>query len=214
MKIYKSIPFMLFLYLSLIQTDLIFSDENALPDEALARLQDQIHPQPIRTFTLLPQNQLVTADIKGNVLLWDWKKRKQLKKIAVVNRGVPELASSSDGSLLAAACYDGHIRVWEMKTGKEKYTILAHKRAPLSVSFSPDGRTLASGGERGGIRLWDISTGKEIRKWDSPKGSDWINALAFSHDGSMLAATHVRAITHVWDVKTGKKNTINENSAQ
>lgn len=186
-----------------------YEEVNSLPDEALGRLFEKELPKEpklnfsTRTLTVLPDHRLVTSDIKGTVKLWNWKDKRKLKNIASIPREIGRVASSPDGSLLAAACYDGQIRVWEMKTLKLKYSMYAHKRVPLRVCFSSNGKFLASGGEEGGIRLWDSATGKSIRRWKAHSGES-IYSMAFSPDDTMLATTHLRAVSHVWRVKDGK----------
>src|SRR5438270_13795389 len=74
------------------------------------------------------------------------------------------VASSPDGSLLAAGCADGTVRFCDPATGRPVARLTGHADAVGAVAFSRDGGRLASASYDKTIRVWDVADRKEIRK--------------------------------------------------
>jgi serine/threonine protein kinase/WD40 repeat protein len=103
--------------------------------------------------------------------------------------GVPAVAFSRDGRLLASASKDHSLRLWDGVTGQLRYECPGHATAIEAVAFSPDNRLVASGDIFGGIRLWDTTTGNLVAKNSptaDPPGQIW--RLQFAPSGKFLAA--------------------------
>jgi WD40 repeat protein len=112
--------------------------------------------------------------------------------------GVPAVAFSPDGRLLASAAKDHSLRVWDGATGTLVRALPGHHAPIEGVAFSPDGRLLASGDSFGGVRLWDADTGKLLSQNNVPKdppGQIW--RLQFAPSGKFLAAAGYQGIA-VW----------------
>jgi WD40 repeat protein len=75
--------------------------------------------------------------------------------------GVPGVAFSPDGKLLATGEGDGTVRAWNPATrrpvGAPIQTGSGPAGAPAGVAFSPDGKLLASADGDGTVRLWQVS---------------------------------------------------------
>jgi WD40 repeat protein/tRNA A-37 threonylcarbamoyl transferase component Bud32 len=146
----------------------------------------------------------------GELLLWDPRGRKVLRRFEGFAESVWQVAFSPDGSHLAAAIGDylapptgrpGEVRVWEVATGRLIHTFTGHQSCVWSVAFSPDGRRLASGagcyrfggppagetGEVGEIKLWDLTTGQEVYSVTEHRGA--VLWVGFSPCGRRLAST-------------------------
>lgn len=78
-----------------------------------------------------------------------------------------QVAFSSDGKLLAAACQDKTVRVYDAATGKPLALATEHKDFVYSVQFSPDGKSLLSVG-RDSVMMWSVA---ELMK-RVPKAAD------------------------------------------
>jgi class 3 adenylate cyclase len=72
------------------------------------------------------------------------------------------IATSSDGSRIAAACSDNAVRIRETSTGKLTHTLRGHTAPPTTVRFSQNGRYVISGGRDRSVQVWNARTGKHL----------------------------------------------------
>lgn len=117
------------------------------------------------------------ANIPG-LRLWNVDTGKNLAVLPIDKDGVPSLAFSADGKLLAG-CGPGGVVIWDVPTKRE------FDRFPgnPNVVFDPLGRYLADGGGM----LRDL-----VAKKSTALGSG--AAMAFSPDGRLVALSHERTI--------------------
>jgi serine/threonine protein kinase/WD40 repeat protein len=119
--------------------------------------------------------------------------------------GVPAIAFSSDGLVLASASKDGLVHLWAVNSGKKLQSFRGRLSiqgpVPLeAVAFSPNGDLLATGDVMGGVSLWDLKSGREVVQEAppfGPPGQVW--RLTFDHSGKYLAAGGGRGLA-VWQV--------------
>jgi WD40 repeat protein len=126
---------------------------------------------------------LASADVYGNVFLWDVQSGKRTVTLQAFNpEGKEEdinpalcVAFSPDGNLLAAGTVRG-IKLWDVKSGKEVGGPNHPAATVWSVAFRPDGKMLASAGSKRvigqkdrvddepTIRLWELLPAKKAAK--------------------------------------------------
>ncbi|WP_422931387.1 WD40 repeat domain-containing protein [Singulisphaera sp. PoT] len=95
------------------------------------------------------------GDASEAVRVWDADTGRLLATLPGHAGGVPTLAFSPDGSLLAAATGAGRVYLWDSGSWGV-VGVLEGPRAWLSaLAFSPDGRSLATAGDDRTLRIWE-----------------------------------------------------------
>jgi WD40 repeat protein len=102
--------------------------------------------------------------------------------------GVPTVAISPDGTLLASCSKDRTVVVWDTATGRRLRTLPPFREFVQAVAFSPNGRWLVTGDWGSGVLVWDVATLRQVAAPKHRLGSA-IFAVQFSGDGKYLAAT-------------------------
>ncbi len=120
--------------------------------------------------------------------------------------GVPAVAISPDGQILATSNISDKIYLWNLQEllkgckGAQPCsptrTIFAHKDYVNSVAFSPDGQTLASGSRDNTIKLWNPQTGELKSPIHNRLGA--VNSVTFSPDGKTLVSNGEEGKIEVW----------------
>jgi WD40 repeat protein len=136
---------------------------------------------------------------QGTVTLWSMATRSQVWRHAE-DTGVPALAFSPDGLVLAIAVYDNAARLLDVATGRVK-TTLKHPKEVRGVAFSPDSKLLATACWDRAVRVWDIANATE--KVTCAGHRERIFAVEFSPDGKLLLSVGGDDGTKLWDAATG-----------
>jgi WD40 repeat protein len=117
--------------------------------------------------------------------------------------GVPALAFSPNGSLLATAGVDGSITIWDGMTGAPRLRMTGHEGSVWSVAWSPKGDSIVSGGQDRTIRVWDPAGGRSVMQIAGHEAS--VQSVVFSPDGQFLASGSSDKKVRLWETKTGKE---------
>jgi WD40 repeat protein len=113
-----------------------------------------------------------------------------------------QMASTADGSRIAAACADGVVRVWD-QAGRSVLKASGHSGEVRAVVFSSDGKRFASAGADGTARIWDASSGALLSTIAVSRGA--INAIALNGDGNRVAVGCADATASLWNTQSGRK---------
>jgi eukaryotic-like serine/threonine-protein kinase len=138
----------------------------------------------------LSSNGKTMVSASGKALaLWNLEgadERQLLKQFA---GGVPGVAFSPRGNLLASISKDRSITLWDTATGQLVRRLPDCLGAGQAVAFSPDGRLLATGDWSGeeSIRIYDVESGLNLASLDPKLGGVW--SVNFTRDGHYFAAS-------------------------
>jgi WD40 repeat protein/serine/threonine protein kinase/class 3 adenylate cyclase len=135
--------------------------------------------------------------------LWEQCRGDESMTIPGHSNGVPSLAFSPDGKILASAGWDGKVQVFALDS-KTVITNLTSVAPFTTVAFLPDGHRLLTGNWHTGLEMWDIRT------WQrsgiiSITNEDFVYSLAVSTDGGKLALSGMNTVL-VWDLN-GRRET-------
>lgn len=162
--------------------------------------------------------QLVTADIEGNIYIWDVHGCKKLSKLTEHVDWIRSLAFSPDGKQLVTACENKTALLWDVERGtliislsltppldankyKGNYSEVQRRLKSLSKRtnkwVSPFAietisfspcGNVIAGGLYSEIRLWSAANHEILYSIQLPRGCQWPFALVFSPCGHYLAS--------------------------
>ena len=142
----------------------------------------------VYSMALTRDGKTIVSASKRRIVLWDTAgapERLLLKRFA---GGIPGVAFSPQGDLLASISQDRTVTLWNPVTGQLVRSLTGCQGALQAVAFSPDGRLLATGDFSGreAVRIWDVESGQSLAALDPKLGDVW--SVAFSLDGQYFAA--------------------------
>ncbi len=155
---------------------------------------------------------LVTADLRS-VRIWNLAGHGEKVLLPGHEGGVPGIAFSPDGKLLASVGKDRTAAIWDPTTGRLLHRLTGFGGVLHAVAFSPDNRLLALGDRVGGIRIWEVGSWQELPVPAHAIGY-MIWSLAFSPDGRYFAACGLPGGLTLWRLEfqpgsVGKKPRLN-----
>jgi WD40 repeat protein/DNA-binding XRE family transcriptional regulator len=131
-----------------------------------------------------------------------------LRNIQAHPGGVPDVAYSPDGTLVASMGAAGEVKLWDASLGEIIRTLDGSTgEFGGSLAFSPDGNTLAASWATQ-VVLWDVQSGEVTATFSGESlGTDTgynlgVGQLCFSPDGKYLAAANFEGMPRVWELAT------------
>jgi RNA polymerase sigma factor (sigma-70 family) len=152
-----------------------------------------------RALAFSADEKLLAAPGVDELLLWEPRTGKLVRRIPYRDANPLALAFSPDGKTLAAA--DGSaVRLFDVASGQE----LCREDGPQGMvrvlALSPDGRTLAARADTHGVTLWDSRTGRQRQRLDGHA----LYAMPVADDGRTLFSPGADGTLRVFDLATGK----------
>lgn len=133
-----------------------------------------------------------------------------LLNIPAHSGGVPDVAYSPDGSLIASIGARQEVKIWDANSGELLRTLVGADEFGLGLAFSPDGHILAGAFETQVI-LWDAASGVKIATLSGQSVNNMVGynlgvgKISFSPEGKFLAAANMDGMPTIWDVDTSSK---------
>ena len=132
----------------------------------------------------------------GTVLFIDPATGRVIRRLS--HKAVLEVATSPDGSYIAAGGTDGSVTVWRRSNG-QPVSRLVHTGMITAMVFANGGATLVTGAADGAARVWHVESGRELSRIQLASA---VMSVAVSPDGSQLA-TGSQGFVHIWYTKPG-----------
>ncbi len=124
--------------------------------------------------------------------------------------GVPDIAYSPDGRLVATMSIQQEAKLWDANSGELLRTFVGADEFGSSLAFSPKGNILAEAFVTQ-VVLWDTTSGERIVTLSGQPIDDvvgynlGVGKISFSPDGKYLATANMDGAPTIWDLKTSRK---------
>ncbi|MFZ5818815.1 MAG: AAA family ATPase [Chloroflexota bacterium] len=124
--------------------------------------------------------------------------------------GVPDVAYSPDGKMIASVGARQEVKLWDANSGELIRTLFGADQVSSSVAFSPDGNLLAAGYFTQ-VVLWNPSNEEKVailagESVGTTVGYNLgVGQISFSPDGKYLATANMDGAPAIWDLKTRSK---------
>ncbi|OMJ91134.1 hypothetical protein SteCoe_6398 [Stentor coeruleus] len=118
---------------------------------------------------LLPikkMNILVSADLHGNIFLWDMPQNTKRRQLKGQVKGIYSLDWNSEHSCLFSAGLDREAYVWNPYVEKEIFKLSGHNHSLVGVRCVPKTSQVVTGDISGLFRIWDIRTFSTIQTFN------------------------------------------------
>lgn len=149
----------------------------------------------------MDSRRLLTADLDGQLRLWDLSSGRVLRTFSGHTRRINALVMLKKGKQALSSSDDQTLRLWDLDKGSTLQTFRGHSKPIWGADVSPDGTQIASGSDDTTVRLWDVATGKELKRFAG--NTKDVNTVAFSPDGKLLLGAGLEGTVRVWEVATG-----------
>jgi WD40 repeat protein len=103
----------------------------------------------------LPDGRLLSSGIDAKLVAWS-REGRLLQTLANHGDVVLEVATSPDGTLVAAIGYEGTLRVFDAATLNRLLALPAHRGFSAHLQFTRDGSRVMSAGNDGRLVSWDL----------------------------------------------------------
>ncbi len=148
---------------------------------------------------------VISADTRGEIVLWDLKTGKALKNFQGHNASVSSVVFSGTDKKFFSSSTDNKIKFWyTANTRKEQYIFRAHNNPIRKIIYSHKKRFLASASASKEIKLWNLETGRVLRRYNGHEGG--VNTIAFSTSGNFLASGGFKNVK-IWSTRSRRLRT-------
>jgi WD40 repeat protein len=164
---------------------------------------DELEPgrnPPVSRLCVSGDGELVTAQVKGRLRLWETRTGKELgDPLGLPRVGKPAFAP--DGKMLLCNPREWPLLGrWDLgAVGKTRNLWAVDPFGCSSFSFGPTGRVVASACKGDRVVLWDVLTGDEQRTFRA--GKHEVSDAIFSPDGRVVVSYGSECAPIVWDAR-------------
>jgi WD40 repeat protein/serine/threonine protein kinase/tetratricopeptide (TPR) repeat protein len=159
----------------------------------------------LATFSADGNTFATAAGVSRSIRIWKLAGSGEKLVLSGHEGGVPGVAFSPDGKVMASGSKDRLVKLWDTATGQLLRTLPRFDSPIQSIAFSPDGRLLATGQfgpTAQPVHIWDLATLQAIAAPEDELGQS-AYGVAFSPDGKFFAACG-HGLT-IWRLAEGKQ---------
>ncbi|HEY2294149.1 MAG TPA: NB-ARC domain-containing protein [Thermoanaerobaculia bacterium] len=180
------------------------------PGHSVGEARRSWHEGAVYVCTSSADGKFLATTSDQEVVLWEPKEARILRRLAGHEKTVTDCAFSPDGCLLVSSSTDRTLKVWDVGTGEVRLTLAGHGGPVQTCCFGPNGQIILSGGgdftnsTKGDntLKLWDLRTGAEIITFE---GHTWpVTKCAMSPDGEHIFSTSADGTLKVWNAQSGE----------
>lgn len=146
---------------------------------------------------------LLSGDVGGTVIAWDWETRSMLDRFDVSEHAVLGLTVSPDRRQFAASLRDGRVVLHDVPLRSAVRQMAATvPGAPTSIALTGDGRFVLTGDQSNYVRMWDAATGQHVRDF-SGSGGGVSDVAVMPGDAAVLAGA-LDGSVRSWNLDSGQ----------
>ena len=164
------------------------------------------HTNPVLTMAFSRnQTELVTADLGGEIRIWDLSSDTCKRTIKQPSSQFTALAISPDNKFIVAGDSQGKLFLWDHDS-KQLLNIQPHRGVINALAFSSDGRFAVSGGFDNQIQVWEFDW-----EYQFPRPVNWDERAAplaeifLTRHQSLDPMTNIPSGRPVWNTKDLKQ---------
>lgn len=140
--------------------------------------------------------------LEGELILWDLKAKKELRRWSGHSGSVNAIAFAPDGRSALSGSTDGSLVLWGLTTGSPIREFIGHTGSITSLSPATDGSVFLSGSTDGTMVLWDLTSGARIRRIEGQTGA--ITTVALEPGGHTAISGSEEGALILWDIDSGQ----------
>ncbi len=158
------------------------------------------HLSDVTAFAFNSDNSVIaTGDNDGNIILWDFTSRQQIKKFSRHSNGIHKLSFSPNGKYLVSGGYDKLTLLWNIETGLSRI-ITTNLYYVNDVVFHPSGEYIFSTSADFTLTIYNVNdSSKKIVKHHTD-----LTSMAINDEGSEIYVGDYKG--NVYKMKFGTTN--------